>query len=207
MVGSAHGRGWGVERIQVVDDHLAHRFRAALWTHTLRSPAVLRQLASVMGAAASVALVCAWLHPLDATAVTWWLMRVLPVVGLVGYTVIVLLTMRRNEAWLAREVVRGRFIAVTVGQESLRVRDHDSSVEYAYSLITGVHQYGDVVVVEHSPTHWTLPLELFDIHELSVIRARAGRRFLPSLGTVEHPLEVGVDVVPQRSSRRGRVVR
>ncbi|WP_406831233.1 hypothetical protein ABEG17_00185 [Pedococcus sp. KACC 23699] len=206
MVGSAAGRGWGVERIQVVDDLLASRFRDALWAHTLRSPVVLRRLAAVMVVAAVTALAGAWLHPHGAAG-SWWIMGALPAVGLVAYATLVLLAMRRNEAWLAREVVRGRFIAVTVGQESLRVRDHDSSVEYAYSLITGVHQYGDVVVVEHSPTHWTLPLELFDTHELSVIRARAGRRFLPSLGTVEHPLEVGVDAVPPRSHRRGRVVR
>jgi hypothetical protein len=120
----------------------------------------------------------------------------------------VLMTMRRNESWLAREVVPGRFIAVTVGQESIRVRDHDSSVEYGYSVVTGVHQYGDVVVIEHAPSFWTLPLEVFEAHELSVIRARAGRTFLPSCSTTEHPLELGsARMLRRRIQRVGRVVR
>ena len=205
---AAGARGWGVERIQVVDDHLARRFRGALWSHTLRSPMVLRQLAPVMVVAAVAALVCAWLHPGGAAELTGWLVGGVATVGVVAYAALVLLTMGRNERWLAREVVPGRFIAVTVGQESIRVRDHDSSVEYSYAVVTGVHQYGDVVVIEHSPSHWALPLEMFDVHELSVIRARAGRRFLPSMGTVEHPLEVGIETqLEQRSQRLGRVVR
>lgn len=207
-MGAAGARGWGIERIQVVDDLLARRFRGALWTHTLRSPLVLRQLTPVLTVAAAAALVCAWLHPGGAAEVAWWLMGGLPMVALTAYAAIVLMTMRRNESWLSREVVPGRFIAVTVGQESIRVRDHDSSVEYAYSLITGVHQYADVVVIEHSPSFWTLPLELFEVHELSVIRARAGRTFLPSLGTTEHPLEVGPEALLQhRPQREGRIVR
>lgn len=81
-------------------------------------------------------------------------------------------------------------------------------MEYSYSLVTGVHRYGDVVIIEHSPSFWALPLEMFEVHELSVIRARAGRRFLPSVGTTEHPLELGVDhQLQQRSRRRGRIVR
>ncbi|GAA2738889.1 hypothetical protein GCM10009867_32440 [Pedococcus aerophilus] len=208
MVGAAGARGWGIERIQVVDERLARRFRSALWTHTLRSPLVLRQLVPVVSVSAVTAVVCALLHPGSSPQLTWWLMGSLPVVALVAYVAIVLMTMWRNESWLAREVVPGRFIAVTVGQESIRVRDHDSSVEYGYSLVTGVHQYGDVVVIEHSPSFWTLPLELFEVHELSVIRARAGRTFLPTQGTSAHPLEVGPEVLlQQRSHREGRVVR
>lgn len=192
-MGAEGTRGWGVERVHVVDDLLAQRFRTALWAHTLRSPLVVRQLAPIVVVSAVAAVVCAWLQPDSPAAVTWWLMGSLPVVALVAYAAIVLMTMSRNESWLAREVVPGRFIAVTVGQESIRVRDHDSSVEYAYSLVTGVHQYRDVVVIEHHPSFWALPLEVFEVHELSVIRARAGRTFLPARGTSEHPLEVGAE--------------
>ncbi len=209
MVGATGTRGWGVERVQVVDDHLASRFRVALWTHTVRSPLVVRQLLPVLGAAAVAVVVSALWHPGDAATLTWWLMGVLPAVGLAAYVANVLVTMRRNEAWLAREVVPGRYIAVTVGQESIRVRDHDSSVEYRYSLVTGVHQYGDVVVIEHHPSFWTLPLEVFEVHELSVIRARAGRTFLPlEERGVDRPLDVAGEAMGLRQSQRlGRVVR
>ena len=208
MVGATGARGWGVERIQVVDDHLASRFRAALWAHTLRSPLLLRRLLGALAVATVAVVVRVAQHPGTAER-TWWLMGSLPAVGLATYAALVLLTMRRHEAWLAREVVPGRFIAVTVGQESIRVRDHDSSVEYRYSLVTGVHQYGDVVVVEHHPSLWTLPLEVFEVHELSVIRARAGRTFLPSeQGDVDRPLDVAGEAMGLgRSQRLGRLVR
>lgn len=118
MVGAAGARGWGVERIQVVDDHLARRFRSGLWSHTLRSSLVVRQVVPVLVVATVAALVCAWHHPAGASALMWWIMGALPAVGLSAYVTIVLLTMRRNEMWLAREVVPGRYIAVTVGQEA-----------------------------------------------------------------------------------------
>lgn len=208
MVGAAGARGWGTERIQVIDDRLAHRFRTALWSYTLRSSYVLRQFASVVAVASVAGAACAWQHPGGPVALAWWMLGGLPTFAGVAYAVIVLVSMRRNEAWLAREVVPGRFIAVTIGQQSIRVRDHDSSVEYGYSVITGVHQYGDVVVIEHSPSHWALPLEMFEVHELSVIRARAGRRFLPTLGTIDLPLEVlGDTFLEQRRQRVERVVR
>ena len=207
-MGATGARGWGVERIQVVDDHLALRFRSALWTHTLRSPLVLRRLLVALGAAAVAVLVRAEQRAVDPVTLLWWLGCVLLAVGLASYAAIVLTTMRRHEAWLAREVVPGRFIAVTVGQESIRVRDHDSSVEYRYSLVTGVHQYADVVVIEHHPSLWTLPLEVFEAHELSVIRARAGRTFLPSAqGLFDRPLDVAGEGVGLRRSLPGRLVR
>lgn len=209
MVGATGARGWGVERIQVVDHHLAPRFRAALWAHTLRSPLVLRRLLVALGVAAVAVLVRAEQHHVVPLTLLWWLLCVLLAVGPAAYAAIVLTTMRRHEAWLAREVVPGRFIAVTVGQESIRVRDHDSSVEYRYSLVTGVHQYADVVVIEHDPSLWTLPVEVFEAHELSVIRARAGRTFLPSAhGTPHRPLDVAGEAMGlRRSQRLGRLVR
>jgi hypothetical protein len=133
----------------------------------------------------------------------------LPAVGVLAYVVIVLLMMRRHDEWLAREVVPGRFIAVTVGQESIRVRDLDSAVEYGYSLVTAVHQYDDVVVIEHRPTFWALPVELFRPHELSVIRARAGKAFLPlGEGRADRPLDVAGEAPPLTLAQRfGKLVR
>jgi hypothetical protein len=209
VVGSTAARGWGRERVHIIDDHLAERLRRALWRYTLRCPMVLRQVVPVLLAAAVASLVCAGRYAGSSDTLVWWLMGGLPAAGVLAYVVIVLLMMRRHEEWLAREVVPGRFIAVTVGQESMRVRDLDSAVEYGYSLITGVHQYGDVVVIEHRPTFWTLPVELFRPHELSVIRERAGRAFLPlEESTSDRPLDVAGEAAPLRLAQRlGRLVR
>jgi len=208
-VGSTAARGWGRERVQIIDEHLAERLRRGLWRYTLRCPMVLRQVVPVLLAAAVASLVTAWQYAERSDTLVWWLMGGLPAVGVLAYVVIVLLMMRRHDEWLAREVVPGRFIAVTIGQESIRVRDLDSAVEYGYSLVTGVHQYDDVVVIEHSPTFWALPVELFRPHELSVIRERAGRAFLPfEQARADRPLDVAGEAPPLRLTQRiGRLVR
>jgi hypothetical protein len=209
LVGSTAARGWGRERVHIIDEQLAVRLRRGLWRYTLRCPMVLRQVVPVLIAAAVASLVCAWEYAGRSDTLIWWLMGGLPAVGVLAYVVIVLLMMRRHDEWLAREVVPGRFIAVTVGQESIRVRDLDSAVEYGYSLVTGVHQYDDVVVIEHRPTFWALPVELFRPHELSVIRERAGRAFLPpEEGRADRPLDVAGEAPPLRLSQRlGKLVR
>jgi hypothetical protein len=209
MVGSTAARGWGRERVHIVDDHLAERLRRGLWRYTLRCPMVFRQVVPVLLAAAVASLVCAGRYAGGSGPLVWWLMGGMPVAAGLSYVAIVLLMMRRHEEWLAREVVPGRFIAVTVGQESMRVRDLDSAVEYGYSLITGVHQYDDVVVIEHRPTYWALPVELFRPHELSVIRERAGRAFLPvEESTPDRPLDIADEATPLRTTPRlGRPVR
>jgi hypothetical protein len=177
MVGRSGGTLGGRERILIVDQLLAGRLKRAARRHVLRRPqtwtasmvtsAVLLLAVSapdLLGArpgGVSTALLAAPGVYLGATA------------AMLGYTVF---TIGKH---FDREFAPGRVLGLTVGSQTICLRDHDSCTELAYSVIAGVVKLQDVVVIDFGQRFWALPIELFDGVGLEVLRTRAGR---PALG-------------------------
>jgi hypothetical protein len=89
-----------------------------------------------------------------------------------AFTGSTMLTVVRN---IDREFVAGRLIGLTIGSHTIRYRDHDSCVEYAYSCVKGIQKFGDVVVIGLGHGFWAVPIEMLDAVSLEVLRTRAGR--------------------------------
>ena len=176
MVGRSGGALGGRERIVIVNELLPNRLKRAARRHLLRAPQRWRPLVVIAGSLATVGILKA------VTAGDPQLLLVaalsLPVLlayGFVGGTVSASALGRDID----REFVPGRLIGFSVGSHTIRYRDHDSCVEYAYSCVRGVRTVRDVVVVDLGFTFWALPIELFDGVSLEVLRTRAGRPTLP----------------------------
>ncbi|WP_270887738.1 hypothetical protein [Pedococcus sp. 5OH_020] len=163
-----------------MDELLAARVKSAMWKHTWRSPALWKNALAVMSVVLVVGAVMVFHHGADRRQVLSFLLMSVPAAAAVAYAGLVALTMQRIGSHLDRQLVPGRMLAVTMGTQSLRVRDHQSAVEYAYPVITGVHQYGDIVVISRGSAMWALPVEMFDTHDLHILRARVGRAGLPT---------------------------
>ena len=177
MVGNSGGTLGGRERIVIVDEHLAGRLKRAGRRHVLRR----RQTWTSSVLTSLVLLLCVSAPDLlggrpggvSATALAAPGVYLVATAGMLGYTVF---TIGRH---FDREFVPGRILGLTVGSQTIRLRDHDSCTELAYSVIAGVVMLRDVVVVDLGQRFWALPIELLDGVSLEVLRARAGR---PALG-------------------------
>lgn len=182
MVGRSGGTLGGRERIVIVDELLATRLKRAARRHVLRR----RQAWRTALPTSALLMLAVALPGLVAPE------RRLPSLALLGLPAVVLgvtalmlwLTVLGVHRHYDRELVPGRLVGLTVGTETLRYRDHDSSTEYAYSCIEEVVVLGDVIVVDFGRDFWSLPVELFDGMSLEVLRARAGRA---ALGTALWP--------------------
>jgi hypothetical protein len=181
VLGGGYGTGQARERVLVVDASHAPRMRRAVWRYAVRNPA-LAGTAALLGLG-STAYVLALLRDTAGTVlwrgtVLWHLvlagLLVAPTTVL-AWGVLLAFTGSRLGRWVDREAVPGRMVAVTVGPDSVRVRDHDMSVELSYVAVEDVDQVGDVVVVQHPGALWALPVEIFDPVDLGVLRARTRR--------------------------------
>jgi hypothetical protein len=178
VVGDGYGTGQARERVLVVDESHTSRMRRALWRHVAHTGSHARYAAGLgLALAAYTLFVLREDHGSLRGHLSVTVLTVAPVT-LVAWGLLLLWTRSRLGRWVAREAVPGRLLAVRVGPETLRVRDHDASVEVSYAAVEGVDEHGDVVVVQHPTAVWALPAELFDPLDLGVLRARvaSGRR-------------------------------
>lgn len=179
MMGSTESSWHAQERIHIVDSLLAGRVKRAMWKHTWGSPVTRRNGLALLVWVLLAGLALVVHDRLDPVHAAWFLLVSVPAVAGLSYMALVALTMRQVGGFFERQLVPGRMIGVTVGPGSLRVRDHDCAVEYAYPVITGVHQYrdacGDIVVISRGTAVWALPAEMFDVHELHILQTRVGR--------------------------------
>lgn len=180
----------------MVDNLLAGRVKRAMWKHTWASPATRRNGLALLAWVLVAGLTLVLHDRLDPLHAAWFLLVTVPAVAGLAYVALVALTMRQVGAFFDRQLVPGRMIGVTVGPSSLRVRDHDCAVEYAYPVITGVHQYpdacGDIVVISRGTAVWALPIEMFDVHELHVLQTRVGRTGRPPFTASVAPPEASL---------------
>lgn len=174
MVGSPWSQGTrGRERVVVIDDTLAPRVRRALRAHGLRSPELRR---FGLGALVVLLVLLAVGTRQHGLAVAAWTALVLGVpYALLTWAVAVWFTVRRWTRHFARELAPGRMLGLTVGPHTIRIRDHDSANEYAYSAIKAVEVREGVVLVRPGSALWVVPVELFDPVDLGVLKARAGK--------------------------------
>ncbi|HEV7195394.1 MAG TPA: hypothetical protein VGN19_05605 [Pedococcus sp.] len=178
MVGPS-GAGRARERVVVIDASHAARMKRAGWRHVLRTVASPRQVASIYLGLLAFILVLERDDPGGALVhLAYALVTALPATALVWGAMVVVVSARLG-GWVDREAVPGRMLGVTVGPHSLRIRDHDTSVEMSYSAVDRVVQLGDIVIVRHSPAMWMLPVEVFDPVDLGVLQARAGKVTAP----------------------------
>jgi hypothetical protein len=170
------------ERIHVIDAHLAARQKRALQRFVLRDVRAWRRF-GIVGALmfAPLTTLSVLVKGPSTASVVATAVALFPVT----FAAVVVLTLAaklgRLNRWVDREFVAGSMLALTLGQHSIRVRDHDSAQEYAYSAIKRVELYRDIVVISFEATLWVLPIELFEPVDLGVLRARAGRTGVPQL--------------------------
>ena len=177
MMGRSGETLGGRERIVIVDELLAGRLKRAARRHVSRRPQVWRT-ALLTGVTLLLALSLPDLLSGELGGL-WTAVLVVPVVVALGTAAMVAFSWFAVGKHYDREFVPGRLIGLTVGNQTIRFRDHDSCTEYAYSCVAGVTTLQDVVVVDLGQTFWSLPIELFDGVGLEVLRTRAGR---PALG-------------------------
>ncbi len=173
MVGTSGGALGGRERIVIVDELLPGRLKRAARKHLLRRRQLWRSILLICVSVLTVLVVSA-LADGDARALAAVMLgfpayAVLTVVAVMGST---MLAVGRH---INREFVAGRLIGLTIGSHTIRYRDHDSCVEYAYSCVRGIEKLGDVVVIAVSSSFWVVPMEMLDSVSLEVLRTRAGR--------------------------------
>jgi hypothetical protein len=174
VVGSSGSQGTrGRERVIVVDESLAPRMRRALRAHALRSPELRRFGLVLFALGFGVIAVTTRSHGL---AVAFWsaLVGSLPY-ALVMWAGTIWFTVRRWTRHFARELAPGRMLGLTVGPYSIRIRDHDSANEYAYSAINAVEVRDGVALIRPGSALWVVPIELFDPVDLGVLQTRAGK--------------------------------
>jgi hypothetical protein len=173
MVGRSGGVLGGRERIVVVDELLPGRLKWASRRHVLRRRQTWRP-PLVVALVLFVLLVAPDL--LAGEAISLPLATVLggPVVVLMTAAIVVLWSQVSVGRHIDTEVVPGRLIGLSIGSHTIRYRDHDSCVEYAYSCVSSVQLLRDVVVVDLGRDFWVVPIELFDGVSLEVLRTRAG---------------------------------
>ena len=174
MLGTPGPHGtWARERVVVIDDSFAPRVRRALRAHGQHSHELQRYgLGVLLVAMAVVALATRRAGP----AVMAWSALVIGVpFAFVSWVGAVWLTVRRWTRHFARELAPGRMLGLTVGAHSIRLRDHDSANEYAYSTIKAVEVRHGVVLVRPGSALWVVPVELFAAVDLGLLQARAGR--------------------------------
>lgn len=173
MVGTSGGTPGGHERIVIVDEELPGRLKRAARRHVLRRPQLWQSVLILSIALLGVMAVPGFADG-DSSAVIAALLSfpvclVIAGVAMMGST---MLTVGRN---IDREFVAGRLIGLTVGSHTIRYRDHDSCVEYAFSCVRAVQKFGDVVVIGLGHGFWAVPIEMLDAVSLEVLRTRAGR--------------------------------
>jgi hypothetical protein len=177
MVGASGGTLGGRERIVIVDELLPGRLKRAARRHVLRRPrhwhSVLAIAVCLLALTAAPPLVESDSRALSAAALR------LPAYLLLATVAVMAAMLVSVGRQIDTEVVPGRLIGLAVGSRTLRYRDHDSCMEYAYSSVRAVKQLGDVVVVDLGTRFWAVPLELFDGVSLEVLRTRAGRPGIP----------------------------
>jgi hypothetical protein len=173
MVGTSGGTLGGRERIIIVDELLPGRLKRAARRHILRRPQLWRSILVISLSVVTVLVVSALAdgHTRALTAAVLGLpaFAILTVAAVMGGT---LMTVGRR---IDREFVAGRLIGLTIGSHTIRFRDHDSCVEYAYSCVRGIETLGDVIVITVSSSFWLVPTEMLDGVSLEVLRTRAGR--------------------------------
>jgi hypothetical protein len=173
MVGTSGGTLGGRERIIIVDELLPGRLKRAARRHILRRPQLWRSILVICLSVCTVLVVSA-LTAGDARALT------AAMLGLPAFVILIIAavlgpTMVTVGRHIDREFVAGRLIGLTIGSHTIRYRDHDSCVEYAYSCVRGIERLGDVVVIAVSSSFWVVPMEMLDGVSLEVLRTRAGR--------------------------------
>ena len=178
MLDSTGQRAAARERIHVIDSHLAARQKRAIRWFVLRDPRNWRTF-GVMGALlAGFTTITVLSKGVSAASISGglisWFVAFPAMCAFACGTMIY-----RMNRWVDREFVAGGLLALTLGPHSLRVRDHDSAQEFAYSAIKRVAQYRDIVLITFGDTMWVLPIELFEPMDLGVLRARAGRTGVP----------------------------
>lgn len=173
MVGTSGGTVGGRERIVIVDELLPGRLKRAARQHVLRRPQLWRSILALcltfFTVTALPAVADGDTQALFATALGFAPFAVLTVVAVLGST---MMTVGRH---IDREFVTGRIIGLTIGSNTIRYRDHDSCVEYAYSCVRAIEKLGDVVVIVVNSSFWVVPIEVLDGISLEVLRTRAGR--------------------------------
>ena len=173
MVGTSGGTQGGRERIVIVDELLPGRLKRAARKHVLRRPQLWQSVLFVGLTYLAVTAVPA-LTDGDTRALAAAVLSLPVCVVFVGAAVLgsTMVTVGRN---IDREFVPGRLIGVTIGSHTIRYRDHDSCLEYAYSSVRRIEKIGDVVVVVVGLGFWVVPMEVLDGVSLEVLRTRAGR--------------------------------
>lgn len=178
MLDSAGQRASARERIHVIDAHLAARQKRAIRRFVIRDPRNWRTLGFMGVLMAAITAFTVITKGATAASVGGGVAS-LVVAFMLMCAFAFAVTLHRMSRWVDREFVAGRMLALTLGQHSLRVRDHDSAQEFAYSAIKRVEQYRDIVLISFGQTLWVLPIELFEPVDLGVLRARAGRTGVP----------------------------
>jgi hypothetical protein len=166
------------ERIHVIDAQLAYRQKRAVRQFVLRDPATWRSLAGFAAAFAFIEVLLVITQGATPASITAAVLAY-PVIVVSTCLIAFAATLSRMNRWVDREFVPGRMLALTLGPSSIRVRDHDSAQEFAYSAMKRVEQYRDIVVIRFGHSLWVLPIELFEPVDLGVLRARAGRTGVP----------------------------
>jgi hypothetical protein len=174
VIGSSGLQGThGRERVVVIDASFAPRLKWALRAHALHS-AELRRFGLGMLAIAVVGIAVGT-RDAGPAAMAWSSVVLGVPYALVVWAAAVWLTVRRWVRHFSRELAPGRMLGLTVGPHTIRIRDHDSANEYAYSAIKAVEVRDGVVLVRPGSALWAVPVELFDPVDLGVLKARAGK--------------------------------